>query len=110
VRDDRERLSDMVRAIDQVVGKTGFDRSAFESNEMLQVWVMHHLQIIGEAARCLSQEFRLRYPDKVWAKAAGMRHILVHHYFEIETEQVWKVVQDDLPRLREIVTQILNNP
>ena len=74
---------------------------------MLQVWVLHHLQIIGEAARSLSLEFRQSHPDRVWAEAAGLRHILVHHYFEIEAAEVWKVVENDLPLLRSRVRQIL---
>jgi uncharacterized protein with HEPN domain len=107
VRDDRERLLDIRTAIENILAKTGCGRDAFDADEMLQVWVLHHLQIIGEAARCLSQEFRERYPDKVWAKAAGMRHILVHHYFEIDAEQAWKVVENDLSPLQARVTQIL---
>jgi len=69
--------------------------------------VIHHLQIIGEAARCLSADFRQRYPDKVWSMAAGMRHILVHHYFEIDPDLVWKVVEHDLPTLRTRLIAIL---
>jgi len=74
---------------------------------MLQVWVVHHLQVIGEAARSLSKEFRQRHPDRVWAEAAGMRNILVHHYFEIDANEVWKVVDNDLRPLRDRVVQIL---
>ena len=55
----------------------------------------------------MSQEFRQLHSDRVWAEAAGMRHILVHHYFEIEAGEVWKVVENDLPPLRSKVTQIL---
>jgi uncharacterized protein with HEPN domain len=66
------------------------------------------LQIIGEAARCLSEEFRQRHPDTVWSRAAGMCHILVHHYFEIDRERVWKVVEQDRPALKEGVAGILD--
>jgi uncharacterized protein with HEPN domain len=76
---------------------------------MLQVWVLHHLQIIGEAARALTQEFRQHYPDRVWAEAAGLRNILVHHYFEIDADEVWKVVESDLTPLRDRVVQILES-
>lgn len=62
---------------------------------------------MGEAARCLSEEFRRLHPDPVWSKAAGMRHILVHHYFEIDAAQIWKVVERDLQPLRELVRVIL---
>ena len=88
----RERLQHILKAIEQICAKTKAGREAFESDEMLQAWVLHHLQIVGEAARCLSTEFRKTQRDKVWSMAAGMRHILVHHYFEIDADQVWKVV------------------
>ena len=108
MRDDRERLQDILKAADKILDKTKQGRDAFTNDEMLQVWVLHHLQMIGEASRCLSEAFRQRYPDKVWTKAAGMRHILVHHYFEIDAEQVWKVVEKDLTFLRSRVMQILS--
>src|SRR2546430_2374517 len=53
VRDDRERLLDILQAIDRISTKTSGSRKVFDSDEMLQVWVLHHLQIIGEAARGL---------------------------------------------------------
>ena len=108
MRDDSERLWDILKAIDQIAAKTGEERAEFDANEMLQVWVLHHLQIIGEASRCLSETFRQTHPDPVWAKAAGMRHILVHHYFEIDPQQVWKVVERDLPVLKSTVHRILS--
>jgi uncharacterized protein with HEPN domain len=107
MRDDRERLADISTAIDRILEKTAQGKAAFDADEMLQVWVLHHLQIIGEAARCLSDEFRQRHLDKVWSKAAGMRHILVHHYFQIDAEQIWNVVQHELTPLRERVQGIL---
>jgi len=65
------------------------------------------MRIVGEAARCLSAEFRERHADKAWSMAARLRHILVHHYFEIDAEQVWKVVEHDLASLRQKVIDIL---
>jgi len=107
VRDDRERLRDILKAIDNILDKTTEGQAAFSNDEMLRVWVLHHLQIIGEAARSLSAEFRERRPAKVWAKAAGMRNILVHHYFEINATRIWKVVEEDLPSLRDQVKALL---
>jgi len=91
MRADLERLQDILKAIDRILSKTDAGREVFNADQMLQVWVLHHLQIVGEAARSLSREFKDRHPDKAWSGAAGMRHILVHHYFEIDAEQVWKV-------------------
>jgi len=54
MRDDRERLLDMLKAIDRIFARTTHGRAAFDRDEMLQVWVVHHLRIVGEAARSLS--------------------------------------------------------
>jgi uncharacterized protein with HEPN domain len=107
MRDDRDRLGDILAAIDRILNKTTQGRIAFDADEMLQVWVLHHLQIVGEAARCLSEEFRRLHPDPVWSQAAGMRHILVHHYFQIDADQIWSVVEHDLRPLRKRVQAIL---
>ena len=107
MRDDLERLRDILKAIDHILDKTIGGRSPFNNDEMLRVWVLHHLQIIGEAARSLSAEFRQQHPDKVWTKAAGMRNILVHHYFEINATRIWNVVHEDLPSLRDRVESLL---
>jgi uncharacterized protein with HEPN domain len=82
--DDRERLNEILTAIDRIVRKTGREHSEFENNEMLQDWVLHHLQIIGVAAGCLSEDLRKRHPDRVWADASGMRNTPGQHYFEID--------------------------
>jgi uncharacterized protein with HEPN domain len=69
--------------------------------------VPHHLQIIGEAARSLSADFRCRHDDKLRAKTIGMRNILAHQYFEIEPDIVWNVVEHELPILRAKIVQLL---
>ena len=58
------------------------------------------LQIIGEAARLIPEDVRRLAPDVPWSKMIGMRHILVHDYFRIDTEIVWQVVANELPRLK----------
>lgn len=64
MRDDKGRLEDILLAIDKIQralrGKT---RSDFEADEMLQVWAIYHLQIIGEAANRLTEDFTTRYPQ-----------------------------------------------
>jgi uncharacterized protein with HEPN domain len=107
VRDDRQRLGDALKAIERILEKTTSGRQAFESDEMLQVWVLHHFQIVGEAARGLSEEFRRRHPDDDWRQAAGLRHILVHEYFRIDPEQIWKIVERDLVPMKRKIESIL---
>lgn len=73
MRSDREHLLDILEAIEKISLHKGSQRTAFDANELLQVWIVHHLQIIGEAASRLSEELRARYPDVPWGQIIGMR-------------------------------------
>ena len=76
-------------------------------DELIQNWMVHHLQIIGEAVRSLPDSFREKYPDIPWSKIIGMRNILTHQYFGIDVDVVWAVIENDLPDLKEKITRIL---
>jgi uncharacterized protein with HEPN domain len=107
VREDRARLEDIARALDRIQAETAGGKNAFDNDPKVQIWVLYHLQIIGEACRGLSESFRARFPDPVWRNAIGLRNILVHHYFEIDADLIWEVVERDLPPLREVVESAL---
>jgi uncharacterized protein with HEPN domain len=103
VRDPKERLRDILEAIAAIDRYRDRDRSAFDQDEMLQVWFLRHLQIIGEAASRLPEEIRNLAPDIPWDKMIGMRNILVHGYFAIDLDVVWDAVQRDVPLLKPAV-------
>jgi len=100
VRDDRIRLQDIVDAAEAIVKYSARGREAFEKDELIQTWILHHLQIIGEAARGLSPDFREQHPDEIWAGAVGMRDILVHRYFAIDPDAIWEAVQGSLAHIK----------
>ena len=108
MRDDRERLLDILEAIEQIDKYASQGRPAFEDDELIQIWVLHHLQPIGEATRALSPEVKQSHSEAPWAQIAGMRNILVHQYFGIDTSAVWNVVEGDLPTLKQQVEAILS--
>jgi uncharacterized protein with HEPN domain len=66
VRDDRERLRDVLEAIERIEKYAVRGRTALENEDLLQTWVVHPLMIVGEACRALSGDFRTRHPDEVW--------------------------------------------
>lgn len=74
------------RAVRLAKGKT---RSDFDNDETLILALTHLLQMIGEAARRVSPEFRQRNPDVPWAAIVGMRHRVVHDYLNIDQDIVW---------------------
>jgi uncharacterized protein with HEPN domain len=107
MRDDRQRLLDIQEAIYQVEKYTAQGRTAFDQDELIQTWVVHHLQIIGEACRGISQSLKDEYPAVPWTKIIGMRNILVHLYFGIDEEVIWSVVENELPPLKQEIKNIL---
>ncbi len=107
MRDDAGRLQDILDSIQRIQERIGGGRQRFESDEMLQVWVVHHLQIIGEAARSISQALRAAHPEVPWASVIAMRNLLVHEYFGIDIEEVWSTAVNDLPLLRPLVETML---
>jgi uncharacterized protein with HEPN domain len=82
-------------------------RDAFRNDELIQTWILHHIQILGEAAARLSDEFQEKHPDIPWFKIIGMRNILIHDYFGIDIEAVWSVVENDLPVLYDQIRRLL---
>lgn len=108
MRDPRERLRDMVEAIEHIERYASQGRDTFERDELIQNWIVRHLQIIGEAARATPQEVRERATNVPWSKIIGMRHILVHDYFRIDTEIVWDVVEHDLAGLKQALRELLD--
>jgi len=109
MRDDRERLLDIQEAIERIEKYTARGQEAFEQDELIQTWVLHHLQIIGEAARALSPSFMQQHAGVPWSQIIGMRNVLVHNYFGIDVAIVWSVVERDLPPLKQQVVSMLGS-
>jgi uncharacterized protein with HEPN domain len=107
MRDDRLCLEDIREAVSQIEKYTGRGRLAFENDELIRVWVLHHLEIIGEACRGWSEEFRRTHANDIWSDAISFRNVLVHQYFGIDLEAVWNVVVKDIPTLKVTVQQAL---
>ena len=63
---------------------------------MIQAWIVHHLEILGEALSHVPQSVRDLAPQLPWSKATGMRNVLVHGYFGIDLDEVWGTADRDL--------------
>lgn len=108
MRRDLERLQDMLEAIGKIESKIS-TQDAFAADEMLQVWIVYHLQILGEAASKLTPALHAQYPELPWKQIVGMRNILIHDYVGIDQKLVWAVVERDLSLLKQQLTAMLQS-
>jgi uncharacterized protein with HEPN domain len=109
MRNDQERLEDILEAISQIEKYQVQGQEKFQQNELIQVWIVHHLQIIGEASSKLSQKFIAQHSRVSWAQIIAFRNILVHEYFRVDLKTVWKIIERDLPHLKSQVEDILRS-
>jgi uncharacterized protein with HEPN domain len=107
MRDVSERLRDIQEAIRQISKYTYLGRQPFDQNELVRIWVIHHLEIIGEAARSIPQEYKNNHPEVPWKQISRMRNVLIHIYFGLDQDIIWEVVEHDLPDLKSSVDAIL---
>ncbi len=82
------------------------DYESFLEDIKTQDAVVRNLEIIGEAAKNISNEFKEKYPQILWKDLAGIRDKLIHHYFGVNLEIVWTIIDEDLPQLRKEIRQM----
>lgn len=99
-RDYRVYLEDIRQAILKIDSYTAsLTRESFAQDPRTIDAVIRNLEIIGEAAKMVPESVRTAYPTVEWKKIAGLRDILAHHYFEVDLDIVWDVLQNKLPTL-----------
>lgn len=107
---DRNRLEHIVEAIDRILDfANGKTKEQLEIDKLKYYGIVKNIEIIGEAAYKLTRAFCHQHPETPWEFIAKMRHVLVHDYYKIDAKEVWKVINEDLPLLREQVTHYLSN-
>ena len=96
---DRLFLEHIAEAIRRVREYTSAGRDAFFADRKTQDAVIRQLEIIGEAARSVSDELKQQHPEIPWRAMIGNRDRLIHGYFQVLLDRVWTTVADDIPRL-----------
>lgn len=103
-------LKDIGEAIRRIqVYMTGMTYEAFLADTKTQDAVVRNLEIIGEATKQLSESVRRQAPQIPWHNVARMRDKLIHHYFGVNLDIVWRVIQDDLSALMTASEEILGS-
>ena len=107
MRDDRERLLDILDSISLIEKYLLLNKDLYHLNEMELMGIVRCIEIIGEASRCLSDDCKNKYNQVPWRQISNMRNILVHQYFEIDTDRVESVIRKNIPELKVSVEEIL---
>ena len=108
-RDVTQYLEDMLEATEKALSYTsGMDRDGFLEDEYAVLVVSRLLEIVGEAAKNIPDAVRTAHPEIPWRKIAGTRDILIHAYFHVDAERLWRTVTEDLSPLRDALRRILS--
>lgn len=103
-----EYLKHILDEIDYLVSHTqNLDEEHFSRNETLQRAFCRSLEIIGEAIKNISEDFKKSYPEIEWKLMSGMRDRLIHKYFGVDYQIVWDVVINEIPKLKKEISGIL---
>ena len=107
-RGNKEFINDIKEAIERIsdyTGGMGYD--TFLLDPKTQDAVVRNIEIIGEATKNLSKDFKKKYKDIDWKNIAGMRDKIIHSYFGVKWDIVWSVIKDKMPKFKSQIENIL---
>jgi len=104
LQDDKIRIQHMMDAVLEVIEFTQKKkRSDLDDNRQLKHALVRLLEIIVEAANGMSSNFIEKHPDIPWSEMIGMHNRLIHGYFDVDLDIVWRTVTEDIPSLKQIL-------
>jgi uncharacterized protein with HEPN domain len=94
---DQEALIDIIESIKLIFQYVeGVDSEALATNVEKQDAILRRITVIGEATKRLTKDFRSQHPNIPWKEIAGMRDVITHDYNEVDLEEIWTVVSENL--------------
>ncbi len=109
MKDDRVYLTHIAEAIEKVDAYGAGGRDEFMQNPMAQDAIIRNFEIIGEATKRISEATKQKRPEIIWRDVAGFRDVLIHDYMGVDLNEVWNIIENHLPALRNAVRQLLES-
>jgi uncharacterized protein with HEPN domain len=107
IKNDQVYLEHILESIGKIENfVSGLTQAEFDQNVMIQDAVIRNFEIIGEATKKISKQFTQSHPEVPWQDMAGMRDKLIHDYLDVDLDVLWKTVEEDLPLLKKLITNI----
>jgi len=107
MRDDGVYLRHIRECVRRIKENTAEGRDRFMASHTLQDAVLRNLQTLAESTRRLSEVAKATRPDIEWRRIAAFRNVIVHNYLGMDVEQIWTIIERDVPLLEAAVTTML---
>ncbi|MCX6842328.1 MAG: DUF86 domain-containing protein [candidate division WOR-3 bacterium] len=98
----------MIESAERIMQYVKDGRDAFLASSLIQDATIRNFETIGEAAKQISAELRRAYPEIPWREVVGFRDVLIHDYLRVDVDEVWNIVESDLPELKQKLGAILS--
>lgn len=106
-KDPRVYLAQILERIERIVRYTKSGKASFFANPIVQDAVIRNLEVIGEAAKRIPDGYKASLPNIPWRGLTGLRDVLIHQYEGVSLDEVWRIVEHELPGLRETIRKVL---
>ena len=107
MKDQRVYLAHMLECIERIQSYTSGGEAEFLASRLIQDAVIRNFQMIGESAKRVTDDFRDAHPEIPWKQMAGFRDVLIHDYLEVNRQQVWRVIEKELPSVKASIAGLL---
>ena len=110
MKDDRFYLVHILECIRNIEDDTAGGKPSLLGNRTFRDAVMRNLHLLAESSKRVSDPFKAAHPEIPWKPVARFRNVAVHDYFEIDYDEIWNIIAEDLPPLKAQISRIVGDP